>query len=204
MDDLDQNRLDDLVACQKCGARILAATAQVGHGLCSSCHGIALADISELVDRLREEAKDYQRSPFESLWLALVNRVADPNQGFQSLSDPEMLFFAAADLEAEVNNGGLYQYFFNSSAENCVHAIRALKEMDAEAAIQVLDQAKRALFPAGEMPLSTIERRKVLDGWYDQASKTENLDTSFFTDPNGLRARLTAFAIRHGLLEEKK
>jgi hypothetical protein len=35
------------------------------------------------------------------------------------------------DLEAEVNNGGFHQYFYNSAGDNTAEAIRALEEIGA-------------------------------------------------------------------------
>jgi hypothetical protein len=151
----------------------------------------------EHIDRAIREARERQstRDPFEVLWLELVKRVS--HQGFESLADPEKLFFAAALVEMEVNNGGLFQYFFNSSADHYNDAIRALEDMNAEPAVAVLQMAKQALFPMDEMPVSTGARRKLLPEWQD----LDQLDLSFFTDPKGLNARLRAFALRHGLFE---
>jgi hypothetical protein len=119
--------------------------------------------------------------------------------GFHSLSDPEKLFFAAGLVELEVNNGGFEQYFFNSSAQYYDYALQALREMDAESTILLLDRAKQSLFPSGEMPLDTGARRELMAARSEPSSEIEELDTSFFTDPDGLNARLRGFADKHHL-----
>lgn len=45
----------------------------------------------------------------------IVELESEPSVGFERLSDPEKVFFALDYLDVEVNNGGLCQFFVNSS-----------------------------------------------------------------------------------------
>src|SRR5438067_1856780 len=52
-------------------------------------------------------------------------------RGERSLTDTERRLLAAYWVEAEVNNGGFDQYFFNSAGDNAGTALAGLKEMGA-------------------------------------------------------------------------
>src|SRR5262245_4792479 len=77
------------------------------------------------------------------------------------LSDTERRLLAAYWLEAEVNNGGFDQYFFNSAGDNAEAALAGLKDMGAAGAAGLLERAM-AVFPGGKPPADRFKRQEVM------------------------------------------
>ncbi len=65
------------------------------------------------------------------------------------------------ELEAEVNNGGFDQYFFNSSGENAAAVIGALDKIGATKTAGIV-RAACEKFPGGMPPADWIARQAVL------------------------------------------
>ena len=82
-------------------------------------------------------------------------------RGENSLTDTERRLLAAYWLEAEVNNGGFDQYFFNSAGNNAETALFGLKEIGATSAAALLEQAV-AVFPGGKPPTDRFKRQEVM------------------------------------------
>jgi len=82
-------------------------------------------------------------------------------------------------LEAEVNNGGFHQFFFNSSGEIVPHTLHALSEIGALNTKCLLEQAIAVAFPAG-YPKDPANIQSALAEYDDVADKLEPLDSEFF------------------------
>jgi len=83
-------------------------------------------------------------------------------RGESSLTDTERKLLAAYWLEAEVNNGGFDQYFFNSAGDNAEAALAGLKEMGASGAAALLERAM-AVFPGGKPPPDRFKRQDAME-----------------------------------------
>lgn len=77
------------------------------------------------------------------------------------LTDTERRLLAAYWLEAEVNNGGFDQYFFNSAGDNAETALAGLRDMGAAGAAGLLERAM-AVFPGGKPPADRFKRQEVM------------------------------------------
>jgi len=82
-------------------------------------------------------------------------------------------------LEAEVNNGGFHQFFFNSSGEIVPHTLHALSEIGAPNTKRLLEQAMAMAFPAG-YPEDPTTIQSALAAFDDVADKLQPLDAEFF------------------------
>lgn len=140
--------------------------------------------------------------PEDLLWPKLVRRIHETPEGFQGLSDAEKRYVAVNTLVGQVYNGGFDQYFFNSSGSYYEYTILVLEEMDAQAALALLQQAKRVVFDTKNVPENTGERRALfLEHNSDQRSKTlYELDKQFYQIGDDLIDKNTAYAKKHGLL----
>ena len=78
------------------------------------------------------------------------------------LTDTERRLLAAYWVEAEVNNGGFDQYFFNSAGDNAEAALAGLRDMDAAGAAGLLERAM-AVFPGGKPPADRFKRQAVME-----------------------------------------
>lgn len=70
------------------------------------------------------------------------------NRRFSDLSRPERVFILVWELEAEVNNGGFSQFYFNSAADRARDTAAALRTIGAERTASIVDRAN-ASFPGG-------------------------------------------------------
>jgi hypothetical protein len=60
---------------------------------------------------------------------------------YEALSTPERVFRSVWELETEVNNGGFYQYLFNSTGSLAPQAAQALRSIGAHTMASITDDA---------------------------------------------------------------
>jgi hypothetical protein len=80
----------------------------------------------------------------------LVKLAESPNSRFWridygALSPPERVFRAVWELEAEINNGGFHQYFWNSSGSLVPDVAGALRAIGAITMSEIVEQAVEAV-----------------------------------------------------------
>lgn len=88
---------------------------------------------------LRMSQEELKALPDDALFDALTARteaklikIGDPFDGVNSLSDAEKVFYIASYYEMEVNNGGLCQFFVNSSRKLAPQLLGCLREIGAD------------------------------------------------------------------------
>jgi Domain of unknown function (DUF4375) len=90
----------------------------------------------------------------------------------------------ADEFEAEVNNGGLNQYFFNSSGQNCFETLRYFKKSGNTKNASILEKAINLINPKKLSETELIEnlRKRVVTELEDSIvnSKLEELDNEFY------------------------
>jgi hypothetical protein len=115
-------------------------------------------------------------------------------RGERSLTDTERRLLAAYWVEAEVNNGGFDQYFFNSAGDNAEAALAGLKEMGAAGAATLLEQAM-AVFPGGKPPADRFKRQEVMQQIEAQSKPVwEKCDTEFYKPKESISDLSLAYA----------
>ena len=108
-----------------------------------------------------------------------IGQKAD-TRGEGSLTDAERRILAAYWVEAEVNNGGFDQYFFNSAGDNADAAWEGLKEMGATGAAALLERAM-AIFPGGKPPTDRFKRQEVMQQIAGKSKPVwEQCDSEFY------------------------
>jgi hypothetical protein len=87
-------------------------------------------------------------------------------------------------LEAQVNNGGFHQFFFNLSGEYVRETLAALEHIKAPRTQALLERAVAIAYPAG-YPLDAADHQEALADYDDVADALEPLDNEFFryTEP---------------------
>ncbi len=109
---------------------------------------------------------------------------------FDSLPVRDQILVAVYALEAEVNNGGFDQYFFNSAGDQAWFAPAALKSIGAHRMASIVEQAN-ALFGEGGPPRITDERQSALFAITDANENVwEELDRAFYEYPDDIAALL--------------
>lgn len=186
--------------CSECGAQILAVTAARTNGLCMACKQGIRKQIESSKKYYEEQRKP---DPFRDYWKELVHRVYKTPKGFDGLSPKEKSYFAVCILDGEIYNGGMHQFFFNSSGEYYSAALNGLAELGAFHSRELLMTARSALFPEGNMPHDTQLRRALLRSCDDE-SKTDkildDLDEKYYADPDKLGDRLRKYALENHLV----
>jgi hypothetical protein len=116
---------------------------------------------------------------------------------YGELSAAEQVFVAIWSLEADVNNGGFSQYFFNSAGDYAAHAPGALRAIGAGTMAGIVEQAN-AQFGAGGPPADRDERQSALDKIGAKAEEAWNeLDGRFMDYPDNLTELLYAYVQAH-------
>lgn len=195
----------DKTPCTDCGALILPSTAEETGGVCMACKRGIRKNIEKSKAYYRKQ-KDYD--PHKELWRSLVDRVHKTQEGFQGLSADEKTYFAVGLLDGEVYNGGLHQFFSNSSGEYYQEVIEGLAVLGAETPRQLLCRAADILFEDAVPAKDRSERWQQMrhypdrsDGSYPEwCVELERLDQEYCRDPDGLSDRMIEFAKAKGLV----
>jgi len=100
--------------------------------------------------------------------------------GFNSLSEKEQLIYVVWWLEAEVNNGGFHQYFWNSAGDYANEALVALEKIGAVTTAKLLKSAMETSF-GGPAPKDRLKRQDLLEENEDEKmDQLDELDTEFY------------------------
>jgi len=96
------------------------------------------------------------------------------------------------NLQAEVNNGGFDQLFYNSAGDNTAETIQALEKIGAVTMADILKRAA-AKFPGGMPPKDRFFRQEILLQISSRAEAFEELDGEFYGYPDNLAELLTSY-----------
>ena len=94
------------------------------------------------------------------------------------------------NLEAEVNNGGFDQFFYNSAGDDTEGIIRALETIGAVTTAEIVRRAA-AKFPGGMPPKDRFQRQDALLQISPDSDAFEELDGEFYGYPDDLSELLT-------------
>jgi uncharacterized protein DUF4375 len=97
------------------------------------------------------------------------------------------------NLEAEVNNGGFDQFFYNSAGDNTAETIHALEIIGAVTMADILKRAA-AKFPGKMPPKDRFARQEVLLQISPDAEAFEDLDGEFYGYPDDLADLLAKYS----------
>lgn len=171
-------------------------------------HALALrhADgIDEVAQSLLNHEKERMREAAAEALAALAG-LTDPtgfvldrqnNDGYGSLSREQRTVYCAFLFDAEVCNGGLMQFFGNSSGDHAVDTLEALAELGHKEAHTALQTAMRLVGPLSretdrELRLTGFEGR-----WDELQPAFEPLESAYYKTQVQLRQAWLLYAIRH-------
>lgn len=117
--------------------------------------------------------------------------------GFEALTPAEQTFITIWSLEADVNNGGFDQYYFNSSGDHARFAPAALRAIGAREAAAIVEEANAIFGPDGP-PRDRDQRQDALEALgEDRSSIFSSVDERFFEYPDDLQTLLTDYVQSH-------
>jgi Domain of unknown function (DUF4375) len=202
------------IHCSSCGAAILQRTASKTGGLCMPCHtgtrdqieaGKRWAAERREADRINCQAAArisslrsvtlgeflMEQDPIGVLWPFLVRRVYPDHSGtshVDELAAPAKVIYLANIFDGEVINGGVTQFFSNSSGDFAHQSLHALLELGAVVAADILRRGM-GTFPNGIVPTDRQERCALLFPHEEQNRQFWNdLDEEYYLSI-GLRSQ---------------
>jgi hypothetical protein len=133
-----------------------------------------------IITKLSESERiDYRKLPFEEQPI------------------PRKVFWAIWAVEAEVNNGGFVQYFYNSSCETVPFVVKALETIGAFDTADICRRAIACAFPLG-LPANTDDIHEAVADFSEEVVKMlHELDGEFIPYPCDLTALLFAYVSEH-------
>jgi hypothetical protein len=103
------------------------------------------------------------------LWNAVVDpmlgqldRGDDTSRARSALNRDQYVVYALFLIDAEIENGGFWQLYFNNSGEFANQAAGLLRAVGARLHAKVLARANRVTWPSGAVPASEAARREDL------------------------------------------
>ncbi len=118
---------------------------------------------------------------------ALVFRINAKPFARRSLTERKLA--AVYGVQAEVNNGGFDQYFFNDSGDESAMALQGLREMGSAQGVKLMQRAL-GVFPGGKPPSDRVRRQVLVERLRPRAKDLwAACDHGFYTiDDLGVRA----------------
>jgi uncharacterized protein DUF4375 len=111
---------------------------------------------------------------------------------FASLSARDQVLVTIWGLEADVNNGGFNQYYFNGSGDQAWFAPTALRRIGAHQMAAIAERANASFGEAGP-PRDADERQSALFRITDASEGAwDQLDQEFYAYPDDIAALLVA------------
>lgn len=124
----------------------------------------------------------------------MFNKVCDKCQDgddMEQLNDCERVFYINQLLEMEVNNGGFFQFFYNSSGNFANEVVDSISKIKADRVVEIYKKALE--FFKGEVPTDIEERRDLLDEVDEEIFDALDREFYNFEDENDFNVLNYAF-----------
>ena len=129
--------------------------------------------------------RDYSEEETEEVvinYVKMINqKLENNNYSAGCLSDVEKTVLFAYEMELEVKNGGIHQYFYNSTGNDWKEMLNALHVIRADSIIALFEKAL-AVFPDGSPSKDREKRWRQLAGIGKEGEgKLEELSQEYFS-----------------------
>lgn len=118
-------------------------------------------------------------------------------QKYDALPEPKRVFRATWELQTQVNNGGFFQYFLNTSSWTVPSVCDALQAIGATETAAIVNAAIATVgrdLPWGD---DEVRRQKLAALPRTVRRELDSLDQNFFRYPNDLTTLLYRYASKH-------
>ncbi len=138
--------------------------------------------------------------------LELLVGVTDPHQfviqreekvGFDGLTPAQKHYTSAIMYNAEVNNGGHLQYFYNSSSAHWKQAIEGLKAIGAPQRARILERAVAHFGQSGPSEDRDTRQKQLQRFSSQQEDALGDLDDEFYDCKENTYALLSLYVVKH-------
>jgi len=126
-------------------------------------------------------------------------RISDKeNQtGYESLSELQRFYSAVFMCDAEINNGGLAQYFVNSSGDQWKDAVAGLKAMGFNERLTIVNEAIAKFGNQGPSTDRNVRQDQLSKLFNRNDSIFDALDSRYFKSPEVTEVLATRFVLAH-------
>jgi HEAT repeat protein len=125
----------------------------------------------------------------------VLDRVNDV--GFDGLSHPQRVVYCASLFDDEVCNGGIMQFFGNSSGDHAADTLDALRELGHPEAEAALALAMKHVGPLAREPDREM-RLAAFEGRYEQLKAVfDPLESAYYQTGGRLRQKMLLYAVDH-------
>ncbi|GAB5405033.1 MAG: hypothetical protein Aurels2KO_32640 [Aureliella sp.] len=119
------------------------------------------------------------------------------NNGWDALSKEQQMYLAVFWLNAEVNNGGHSQYFFNSAGDNWQHALDGLKAMGFKERLKIFEGVLK-LFGDKKPLTDRGKRQNQLSRVYSKHEDAfDKFDSAYYETSESVEVYSTRFVIQN-------
>jgi hypothetical protein len=118
------------------------------------------------------------------------------DRGYNALSEAERVVLDVTAVEADVNNGGFHQFFYNQSGDRVNESITALHEIGADATAAIVEEACTRFPKRKPNAKWSMRQKQLLDHLSFEAF--HDLDRRFFKHPDDTEKLLIAYWRAHG------
>ena len=188
------------VACAKCGVLILPTTAAKNNGVCMPCKTGNRESIENSKLYYQKERELDKTCPFRAKWRELVDDVYNQPKGFNGLTEDEKIYFAVKVLNGEIINGGIIQFFDNSSGEYYLYAELGLIRIGANNSLAILRAAKKEIFGESEVPKDHDKRAAIMRN-INCDDALDKMDDEYYKDLDDIGNKIDSFAIETGIVK---
>ena len=131
-----------------------------------------------------------------AFWLGEQSRALNLVIDYRDLTRPEQAVKLIWELEAEVNNGGFSQYYFNSAGDHANEAVFALLAIGAKACAEIVGRANQA-WSLGPVPTDREVRMEAIAEQFGEKEEEywHRLDEQFYEYPDDLQTLMVQYAI---------
>jgi HEAT repeat protein len=115
--------------------------------------------------------------------------------GFEGLSVPQRVVYCGFLFDAEVCNGGIMQFFGNSSGDQAIETLEALRVLNHAEAYRALDTAMNLVGPSAREPDRDMRLAAFEDRYDDLQTRFGPLESAYYGTKGLLRQRMLLYAV---------
>jgi hypothetical protein len=125
-----------------------------------------------------------------------ILKASDYGENLYKVTEEQKIVYHITRLESEICNGGLNQFFFNSSGQYATETLDSLRKIGATRTLSILEKAI-SFWPDFFVPKDTTTRRQELIEKIEQVADSEwtKLDKVYYQDEDKITEKLFQFII---------
>ena len=117
--------------------------------------------------------------------------------GFEGLTRAQRVVYCAFEFEAEVCNGGLMQFFGNSSGNHVFETLEAIRELGHPEAEHALASAMALVGPLAREPDREMRLAAFEDRYDELQTAFKPLQSAYYGVQGKLKQKMLLYAVRH-------